>query len=158
MSEYAPAMVMPAVMPAVAPQVVVAAPKPQPKPQPKAMAYAYGKDTKTVVGDSSNTMYKLAMTLIVVLGMGTWVWGSMKFHKCGSGWLVAILKQMGVSLAVSFGYAAAAFSIVSLISIWNKKAATKTALTMYDPVIYGLTVSGILIAVNMAIFREKCRL
>jgi hypothetical protein len=98
------------------------------------------------------------MTLIVVLGMGTWVWGSMKFHKCGSGWVVAVLKQMGVSIAVSLGYAAAAFSIVQLIDIWNRKAAAKTARAVYDPVVSGLTISVLLIAANLAIFREKCRL
>ena len=154
MSEYAPVMAVAppaAMMPAVAPQ-----PRPQHKPQPNTVmmmpkvAAARGR---------SDTTYKLAMTLIAVLGMGTWVWGSMKFHKCGgSGWVVAILKQLGVSVAVSLGYVAAAFSIVQLIDIWNRKAADKTARTVYEPVVSGLTVAVLLIAVNMAIFRDKCRL
>jgi hypothetical protein len=161
MSEYAPVMAVapPAtmmMMPAVAPQ-----PRPQPKPQPQpnmVMMTSSSYGNKKMIGRSDTVTYKLAMTLIVVLGMGTWVWGSMKFHKCGSGWVVAILKQLGVSFAVSIGYAAAVFSIVNLIRIWNEKAGKKTGSTMSDPVVSGLTIAVLLIAVNMAIFREKCRL
>ena len=164
MSEYAPVMaaMMPAPKPAMMkPQptmmmkpTMMPAPQPtmMPMPQPKAVM-SYGNK-----GGRSDTAYKLAMTLVVVLGMGTWVWGSMKFHKCGSGWMVAILKQLGVTIAVSFGYGAVMFSIVQLIDIWNKKAAAKTARTVSEPVVSGLTIAALLIAVNLAIFRDKCRL
>ena len=162
MSEYAPVMAM---MPAPKPTMVKPQPTmmmkpqpammpPQPKPKPVMMSYS----NKSVVGGRSDTTYKLAMTLIVVLGMGTWVWGSMKFHKCGSGWLIAILKQFGVTLAVSLGYLGATFSIVQLIEIWNIKAALKTTRAVKDPVVSGLTIAVLLIAVNIAVFREKCRL
>jgi hypothetical protein len=163
MSEYAPVMaMMPAPKPTMMPKPAVMMPKPvvmptmlptMPMPQPKAVM-SYGKKS----GGGNSAMYKLAMTLVVVLGMGTWVWGSMKFHKCGSGWMVAILKQLGVTIAVSFGYGAAMFSIVQLIDIWNKKAAAKTARTVSEPVVSGLTIATLLIAVNLAIFRDKCRL
>lgn len=170
MSEYAPVMAMmpapkptmmpkPAMMPkptmpAMMPQPAMMKPRPGVMPQEAMMMMSYGK--KSAGGNSA--IYKLAMTLVVVLGMGTWVWGSMKFHKCGSGWMVAILKQLGVTLAVSFGYGAVMFSIVQLIDIWNKKAAAKTARTVSEPVVSGLTIAALLIAVNLAIFRDKCRL
>lgn len=156
MSEYAPAMLMPAVAPPQQQQQIKVAPAPKPRPVPSPRPVM--TKSRSVTSREDTTMYKLGLTLVVVLGMGTWVWGSMRFHKCGSGWVMAILKQLGVSLAVSIGYFAAVASIVELIRIWNASSARKTASVMFDSLTGGLTVAVLLIAVNIVIFREKCRL
>ncbi len=167
--EYAPVMVGPAMMMPPPAKPVAPKPKPQPKPQPKPspppreVKIEDAFDPFWVTGKSETTKemttaQKLGWTAVLVLGMGTWVWGASKFHKCGSGWVVAFLKQFGVSVAVGLGYFLTVLMIVSTIHIWSERTANNTSNVVLEPLNYSLTTTALLIAASLLIFRDKCRL
>lgn len=102
---------------------------------------------------------KLLLTAAIIVPLAVWIWGIVKFHQCGSGWVMAGLKQLGVHVGVGVAYGAIVAAIVSLLSLWATPRATSDAGELLKP--WG--PKGIVImhtfvaAVTFIIFKDRCR-
>lgn len=102
---------------------------------------------------------KLILTAAIIVPLAVWIWGIVKFHQCGSGWVVAALKQLGVHLGVGIGYTAIVAAIVGLLKLWTDArtaARTNELLMPWGP--KGIVIMhAVVAAVTFIIFKDGCK-
>ena len=102
---------------------------------------------------------KLLVTAAIIVPLAVWIWGIHKFHQCGSGWVVAALKQLGVHLGVLIGYGAIVAAIVGLLKLWTDERASDRAGEFLKP--WGpkgvIIMHAVVAAATFIIFKDGCK-
>jgi hypothetical protein len=113
----------------------------------------------TYVEDPPSGLDKLLLTAAIIVPLAVWVWGIVKFHQCGSGWIMAALKQLGVHIGVGIGYAAMVAAIVGLLKLWtDARTGDQTAEVLKPWGPKGVIIMHIFVALaTFTIFKDGCR-
>lgn len=102
---------------------------------------------------------RLLLTAAMLVPLAVFVWGALKFHACGSGWVVAGLKQLGVHFGAGIGYTALVAAVIGTLRLWSDDRTTGQATELLKPwgpkgaIIMHVGVA----ALTYAIFTDSCK-
>lgn len=102
---------------------------------------------------------KLSLTISLVMSLSVWVWGILEFHKCGTGWLMSALKQLGVHIAAAVAYLAVVALLLALLDIWISKETSNRVGNFLNPLqdSGGIMMSCTVLLVTWLILKDGCR-
>ena len=132
----------------------------KPASRPSRPSNPSGDDgTVTYVTMPYTGLDKLLLTAALVVPIAVWIWGIHKFHQCGSGWIVAALKQLGVHFGVAIGYAAIVAVITGLLKLWTDGRTADRTYELLKPM--GpkgvIIMHAVVAAVTFTIFKDGCK-